>query len=195
MSPFRRSARVHFTALACLLLVTVAFALAAASGATLAGSKPLLIRLSGLLAPEIAGRQVTTLAQARRAFGTVALRPGHAASRATCVAAWPALGLVIDFPEAGPAFCAGAHVGPWMEIAVTRVRWHTAAGLAVGDTVRRAHELYPNGRSLGFLGRGPAWQLETGGPMCDGGPPLALAALLNGGRVAELAVLRVPACG
>jgi hypothetical protein len=31
--------------------------------------------------------------------------------------------------------------------------------------------------------------------MCDGGPTLALAAKLAGGRVVALEVVRVPACG
>jgi hypothetical protein len=134
------------------------------------------IRLDRLLAPTVNGNAIAKLTDATRAFGAPAHRTG-------CTASWPQLRLALDTCGVGP------------QITATATTWRTTKGLHPGDTAARAHTLYPNGRSLAFLNRGTLWQLETGGAMCDGGPTLALAAKLAGGRVVALEVVRVPACG
>jgi hypothetical protein len=138
----------------------------------------LTIALNHQLAPSVAGHRITSYQAAVRAFG----RPTHVFR--SCDALWGHLALEVD---------ACSSIG--IQITVTAANWRTTAGLHVGDTAARAHALYPQGRSLSFLGRGNLWQLETGGLMCDGGPTLALAAKLAGGRVTALEVVRVPACG
>ena len=145
-------------------------------------------------APEIAGKRIGTYAQAVRAFGQPALVvPGARAT--TCKALWPRSGLEIDFSTVHPGACAGTNLGAWSEVLARAPRWHSYAGLRVGDTERKLHALYPSARRLDFLGLGRLWELETGGPLCDGGPPLALAARARGGRISALAIVHVPACG
>jgi hypothetical protein len=134
------------------------------------------IRLDRLLAPTVNGRQIATQRDATRIFGT----PSRSAK---CTADWSKLTLELNTCGIG------------VELTATAPTWRTASGLHPGDTAARAHTLYPSGRSLNFLARGTLWQLETGGAMCDGGPTLALAAKLAGGRVVALEVVRVPACG
>jgi len=75
------------------------------------------------------------------------------------------------------------------------LRWHTRHGLHVGDSESKLSSLYPDARSLRFLQLGDVRELETGGPLCDGGPPLALAARIVSGQVGALLVVHVPACG
>ena len=53
-----------------------------------------------------------------------------------------------------------------------------------------AGELRKATRGLGAL-----LELERGGPLCDGGPPFAVAARIAGGTVVALLVVHVPACG
>ena len=132
------------------------------------------IQLERLLAPTVNGHAVANERDAANIFGTPATRTG-------CTARWPAF--TVDTCGIG------------IELTVTSPAWRTARGLHPGDTAARAHALYPHGRSLAFLHKGMLWQLETGGTMCDGGPTLALAAKLAGGRVTALEVVRVPACG
>ena len=83
----------------------------------------------------------------------------------------------------------------WWQVTMRAARWHTRLGLRVGDGERELHSRYPDATRLDFLGLGALWELETGGPLCDGGPPLALAARVASGRVGALLVVRVPACG
>ena len=144
--------------------------------AAFALAHPYTIELDRLLAPTVNGHAVASERDAARLFGT----PAHTSR---CTASWPKLTLALNTCGIGP------------EITVTATTWRTTKGLHPGDTAARAHALYPQGRSLDFLDRGTLWQLETGGAMCDGGPTLALAAKLAGGRVAALEVVRVPACG
>ena len=150
--------------------------LIAALALTHAATPTYTIRLDRLLAPTVNGRQIATQRDATRAFGAPSSRSG-------CTAHWSKLTLALNTCGIGP------------ELTATAPTWRTAAGLHPGDTATRAHTLYPTGRSLNFLQRGTLWQLETGGAMCDGGPTLALAAKLAGGRVVALEVVRVPACG
>jgi hypothetical protein len=138
------------------------------------------IRLDTGAAPELAGRHIGTYPQAVRAFG----RAGLVARRTA-----------IDFSTSRTGACALADLGSWLEVRATAPRWHTSAGLRVGAAEQRLHSLYPDARRLSFLGRGPLWELETGGPLCDGGPPLALAGRVEASRVTALAVVHVPACG
>jgi hypothetical protein len=138
----------------------------------------LTIALNHQPAPSVAGHRITSYQAAVRAFGT----PTRVFS--SCDALWGRIALEVDA-------CSGIGI----QVTVTATNWRTTAGLYVGDTAARAHALYPQGRSLAFLGRGSLWQLETGGLMCDGGPTLALAAKLAGGHVSALEVVRVPACG
>ena len=168
--------------------------LPAATG-SLAVSPQFTIRLAYRLEPELGGRQIVTLAEARHSFGPPRLITRRPGTPVACAASWPALGLVIDFSASNPTSCARQELGSWVEIVARARRWHTQAGLHVADSEQRVHSLYPDARSLDFLGSGRAWQLETGGPLCDGGPPLSLAALIGNHHVQALAVLRVPACG
>jgi hypothetical protein len=144
--------------------------------AALTLAQPHTIQLDRLPAPTVDGHSIATERDAARLFG----RPAHTTS---CTAVWPRLTFALNTCGIGP------------EITVTSTSWRTATGLHPGDTSARTHALYPQGRSLDFLGRGALWQLETGGTLCDGGPTLALAAKLAAGRVVALEVVRVPACG
>jgi hypothetical protein len=153
------------------------------------------IRLDTGPAPELAGRHIGTYRQAVRAFGRARLVARETATHPTCAAAWPLLGLQIDFSTSRTGACALTDLGSWLEVRATAARWHTSAGLRVGAAEQRLHSLYPDARRLSFLGRGPLWELETGGPLCDGGPPLALAGRVEESRVTALAVVHVPACG
>jgi hypothetical protein len=150
--------------------------LLAALALTHGGSPTYTIQLDRLTAPTVNGHRIATERDATRIFGA----PSRAAR---CTAGWSAFALEVNT------------CGNGIELTATARSWHTAAGLRPGDTAARAHALYPQGRSLGFLNRGTLWQLETGGLMCDGGPTLALAAKLTTGRVVALEVVRVPACG
>jgi hypothetical protein len=150
--------------------------LIAALALTHTGAPTYTVRLDRLLAPTVNGHALTSVASATRILGT----PSR---RAQCTATWPKLALELNTCGIG------------VELTATATTWRTAAGLHPGDTATRTHALYPQGRSLSFLNRGALWQLETGGAMCDGGPTLALAAKLAGGRVVALEVVRVPACG
>ena len=132
------------------------------------------ITLDRLLAPAVNGHAIAGERDAAHILG----RP---TTRTTCTARWPAFTLDT--------------CGIGVEVATTSPAWRSAKGLRPGDAAARARALYPQGRSLAFLHRGTLWQLETGGAMCDGGPTLALAAKLAGGRVSALEVVRVPACG
>jgi hypothetical protein len=152
------------------------------------------IRLDSGAAPLIAGKRVGTVSQAVRAFGRPARLVSVPGPAPACRASWPVLGLTIVFSTADVASCS-ASTGSWIRVTATAPRWHTTAGLHVGDMERRLHALYPDARRLDFLGLGPIWELETGGPLCDGGSPLSLGGRVRAGRVAALTVLHVPACG
>jgi len=150
--------------------------LIAALALTHTGAPTYTVRLDRLIAPTVNGHTLTSVAGATRIFGT----PSR---RARCTAVWSKPALELNTCGIG------------VELTATATTWRTVSGLQPGDTASRAHALYPQGRSLSFLNRGTLWQLETGGAMCDGGPTLALAAKLAGGRIVALEVVRVPACG
>jgi hypothetical protein len=153
------------------------------------------LHLDASSAPLIASKRIGTFAQALRAFGRAArVVPGTGPTR-TCNAFWTKFGLEIDFSTLQPGACTARNLGAWSEVTVRTPRWHTYAGLRVGDTEQKLHVLYPTARRLDFLGLGRLWELETGGPLCDGGPPLALAAQARAGRISALAIVHVPACG
>jgi hypothetical protein len=152
------------------------------------------LRLDQGQAPKIAGRRIGTFRQAVRAFSRPAAVAPKAGAVASCRASWPKLGLAIEF-SAPSARCEVASLGSWLTVTASTRRWYSSAGLRVGDAAGRLHDLYPQARRLDFLGYGPAWELETGGPYCDGGPPLALAAIVRANRVTSLIVTHVPACG
>jgi hypothetical protein len=164
----------------------------AASGAN---RRNLTLRLDLGSAPLIAGARVDTLPQAVRAFGRPARLSAVPGSTPSCRASWPALALAIEFSTAGPGVCVPRSLGSWTQVTATGARWHTRAGLYVGASEARLHALYPDARRLDFLGQGRIWELETGGPYCDGGPPLSLGARVPVNRVGALVVLHVPACG
>ena len=111
----------------------------------------------------------------------------------TCLASWRRYGLEMRFDTAGA--CASSDLGVWRQVTMRALRWHTRLGLHVGDSEAKLNSLYPDARSLRFLGLGDLRELETGGPLCDGGPPLALAARIASGKVGALLVVHVPACG
>jgi hypothetical protein len=154
-----------------------------------------VVRLDAALAPELAGTHVATLRQAVRAFGTPDRVLPAAGSRPLCRASWQRLGLEIRFSTAKAGACSVSDMRSWWQVTMRAARWHTRLGLGVGDGERDLHSRYPNARRLDFLGLGALWELETGGPLCDGGPPLALAARVVSGRVGALLVVHVPACG
>jgi hypothetical protein len=145
--------------------------------------------------PSIAGRAIGTFAQAARFLGRPARIAPHGERPPTCEAKWPTLALRIDFTSAQPGSCAPRALGTWVDVEARDARWHTLAGLHVGATERRLLTLYPHTRRLDFLAKGRLWELETGGPLCDGGPTLALAGQVRSARVSALEVVRVPACG
>jgi hypothetical protein len=105
------------------------------------------------------------------------------------------LALAIDFAAGAAGSCSADSLGAWREVRASAPRWHTAAGLRVGDGENRLHALYPAARPLDFLGLGHLWEIGTGGPLCDGGPPLSLGAHVVAGRVDALLIVHVPACG
>jgi hypothetical protein len=183
---------------AAFILATVLALVALVPGADAAPGTSRLaftLRLDRGAAPLIAGRPVGTLSQAIRVVGPPAKLVPLSGATPTCRTSWPALGLTIDFETAGSTSCTAGNLDAWAQVTATGRRWHTTAGLHVGDTERRLHALYPAARQLDFLGKGRIWELETGGPFCDGGPPLSLGARARSGRITALTVLHVPACG
>jgi hypothetical protein len=164
----------------------------AASGAN---RRNLTLRLDLGSAPLIAGTRVDTFPQAVRAFGRPARLSAVPGSTPSCRASWPALALSIEFSTVGRGACATQSLGSWIRVTATGARWHTRAGLYVGASEASLHAIYPDARRLDFLGQGRIWELETGGPYCDGGPPLSLGARVPVNRVGALVVLHVPACG
>jgi len=153
------------------------------------------LRLDRGAAPLIAEKRVGTFAQAVRVVGRPARLLPVPRAVPVCRAYWLALELTIEFSTTQPASCSAQNLGSWAQVAATSRRWHTIAGLRVGDSERRLHALYPQSRRLDFLGQGRVWELETGGPYCDGGAPLSLGARVGAGRVNALTILHVPACG
>jgi hypothetical protein len=150
------------------------------------------VRLDVTPTPVLAGAHVGTLKQAVRLFGKpdrLAYLPG---TRPLCSALWRRVGVEIRFSTDVGCSASGA----WWQVRLRAARWHTKLGLHVGDSGAKLRALYPHAARLDFLGLGSAlWELETGGPLCDGGPPLALAARLATGRVDSLFAVHVPACG
>jgi hypothetical protein len=153
------------------------------------------LRLDRGDAPLIAGRRVGSFSQAIRVVGRPARLSPVSRAVPVCRAYWPPLELTIEFSTTQPASCSAQNLGSWAQVTASGRRWHTTAGLHVGDSERRLHALYPQARRLDFLGQGRVWELETGGPYCDGGSPLSLGARVHAGRVNALTILHVPACG
>jgi hypothetical protein len=188
---------------ACFVLVLVApparpasRGLVASAGRSGTASNPLryTLRLDLRIVPEIAGKRVATFRQALRVFGQPAVLAPKAGVAPSCRASWPKLGLAIEFSTRAST-CAIADLGSWLTVTATSRRWHADSGLSVGDPEPKLHRLYPQARRLDFLGYGPTWELETGGPFCDGGPPLALGAVVRKSHITSLIVVHVPACG
>ncbi|NUR76997.1 MAG: hypothetical protein HOQ28_12030 [Thermoleophilia bacterium] len=165
------------------LLVALAF--------TTATPLTYVVRLDSGSAPVLAGARVGTLTQATRTFGKPDRVLPLTGTHPVCRALWGRLGLEIRFSAASRCSTPGS----WLQVTMRAARWHTSLGLRAGDREARLHALYPDARRLDFLGLGTLWELETGGPLCDGGPPLALAGRTADGRVNALLVVHVPACG
>jgi hypothetical protein len=165
------------------LLVALAF--------TAAAPTTYVATLDSGSAPVLAGARVGTLGQATRTFGRPDLVLPLTGAHPVCRALWRRYGLEIRFSAASGCSTAGS----WSQVTMRAARWHTRRGLRVGDRETKLHALYPDARRLDFLGLGALWELETGGPLCDGGPPLALAGRVGGGMVSALLVVHVPACG
>jgi hypothetical protein len=153
------------------------------------------LRLDTEPAPLIAGKRIGTLSDAIHGFGRPARISLLAPRKHACRASWLGRGLAIDFSSTAPTACSVTAGSQWAEVVATDSRWHTTAGLRVDDSSGDLRALYPRARRLSFLHLGPLWELETGGPYCDGGPPLSLAARVIGDRVTALLVVHVPACG
>lgn len=153
------------------------------------------VRLDTASAPELAGTHVATFRQAVRAFGPPDRVVPVAGVRPVCRASWQRLGLEIRFTTAKAGACTASDMRSWWQVTMRAAHWHTRLGLQVGDGKDKLHSRYPYASRLDFLGLGPLWELETGGPLCDGGSPLALAARIVNGRVGALVVVHVPACG
>jgi hypothetical protein len=165
------------------LLVALAF--------TTAAPATYVARLDSGSAPVLAGARVGTLEQATRTFGKPDLVLPLRGTNAVCRVAWKRYGLEIRFSAASGCNTPGS----WSRVTMHAARWHTRLGLHVGDSEAKLHALYPDAPRLDFLGFGALWELETGGPLCDGGPPLAVAGRVAGGRVTAILVVHVPACG
>jgi hypothetical protein len=150
-----------------------------------------LARLDSGAAPVLAGARVGTLGQAVRSFGKPDRVVPLAGTRPVCRAVWQRYGLEIRFSAVSGCIAPGS----WWQVTMRGLRWHTGLDLYVGDGEAKLHALYPDARRLDFLGLGALWELETGGPFCDGGPPLALAGRIVAGKVDSLIVVHVPACG
>jgi hypothetical protein len=164
----------------------VALTVAVAAPAT-----TLVARLDTGPVPVIAGARVGTLRQAVRRFGKPDRAVPVTGTRPVCLAIWRQYGLEIRFSTS-----TGCRTpGPWWQVTMRAARWQTRTGLHVGDDEAKLHSLYPDAKRLDFPGLGTLWKLETGGPLCDGGPPLALAARTAADRITALLVLHVPACG
>jgi hypothetical protein len=147
-------------------------------------------RLDTTASPVLAGRHIGTYPQAVRLFGKPDVRR---VTGATCAVTWRRSGLEMRFHTAGA--CAAGDLRSWSQVTMRALRWHTKLGLHVGDSEAKLNSIYPDARSLRFLGLGDLRELETGGPLCDGGPPLALAARVVSAKVGALLAVHVPACG
>jgi hypothetical protein len=152
-------------------------------------------KLDTTSSPVLAGTHVATFRQATLVFGKPDRIVRIAGARGLCAVSWNRYGLEIRFSTAQGAGCNTRDLRSWWQVTMRALRWHTRTGLHVGDGEAKLHSLYPDASRLDFLGLGALWELETGGPLCDGGPPLALAARVVSARVAALAVVHVPACG
>jgi hypothetical protein len=177
------------------LFVAVVCAVSAApvGAGVVAPSPAYSLRLDSEPAPLIAGHRVGTFGRAVETFGqprTIS----SVAQQPVCEAAWPRIGLRISFSATREGLCVEKTLGSWRQVAALTPRWHTDGGLRVGDPAARLHALYPQARRLDFVGAG-IWELEDGGPPCDGGLPLVIAARLERGVVRSLTILHIPACG
>jgi len=152
-------------------------------------------KLDTAAAPLLAGRQVGTFPQAVGLFGKPDRVGTVAGGRPMCSLSWRRHGLEMRFLTAAAGSCGSSDLRSWWQVTMRAVSWHTRLGLHVGDSEAKLSALYPDARSLGFLGLGALRELETGGPLCDGGPTLALAARIKSGKVGALLVVHVPACG
>jgi hypothetical protein len=191
--PHRPRCRGRFAAIAVAL--AAALLVPAASRAGLGGANDYTLDLDLQATPKIGGEHIGTIQQAARAFGRPRVAATTVMATRACRALWPRLGLAIDFAPPRAPSCSSPHLGRWLDVVATGRRWHTVGGLHVGDREARLRALYPSTRPLDFLGAGHLVELKTGGPYCDGGPPLALAARVGLGLVRALLVVRVPACG
>src|SRR5207237_9301959 len=132
-------------------------------------------KLDTAAAPLLAGRQVGTFPQAVRPFGKpdrVGRVPG---GRPMCSRSWRRHGLEMRFLTAAAGSCGSSDLRSWWQVTMRAVSWHTRLGLHVGDSEAKLSSLYPDARSLGFLGRGALRERGAGGPLGDGWPTLPLA--------------------
>jgi hypothetical protein len=141
----------------------------------------------------LAGRHVGTFPQAVRLFGKPDRLGTVAGGQPVCLVSWQRLRLEMRFRTAGT--CTPSNLRSWSQVTMRALRWHTSLGLHVGDGEAKLVALYPGAQRLRFLGLGDLRELETGGPLCDGGAPLALAARVVSGKIGALLVVHVPACG
>jgi hypothetical protein len=160
-----------------------------------AAPRSYVVSLDTAFAPELAGTHVATLQHAVRTFGAPDRILPVAGARSECRASWQRLGLEIRFSTAKAGACRASDLRSWWQVTMRAARWHTRLGLHVGDGESKLHSRYPDASRLDFLGLGVLWKLEAGGPLCDGGSPLAVAARIVSGRVGALVVVHVPACG
>jgi len=178
------------------LVLSVALQLASEKQAARTASGPsFTLRLDSGAAPLIDGKRVAALEQGMRVLGPPARVSFISGSSPRCRAIWPTLGLTIDFASRQPPSCAAPALGSWIAMTASDPRWHSSGGLRVGDPASRLRGLYPTAHRLGFLGQGDLWEIETGGPLCDGGPPIALGGRILSNRVVSLVIVHVPACG
>src|SRR5919201_2608492 len=116
--------------------------LVARQASTLAGTQGYTLDLDLQAAPKIAGAHIGTFQQAVRTFGEPTLASATVATAPACKAVWPRLGLEIDFAATAAASCSAPLLGRWLNVVATAPRWHTTAGLRVGDTENRLRVLY-----------------------------------------------------
>src|SRR5690242_1358439 len=120
------------------------------------------VRLDSSPSPVLADAHVGTFHQASRLFGPPDRLAPATDAPTGCNAVWRRLGLSI-------AFAASCETpGVWQRMTLTARRWHTRLGLRVGDVATKLHALYPDARRLDLPSLGKPWELETGGPLCDG---------------------------
>jgi hypothetical protein len=160
-----------------------ALALSTLGAATLAATAPHIVFGDRSAGGIVAGR--TTAAQAVARYGAPAT--SHPRGASSCLRAWPAAGLTVDFLSFDGAPCSR---GVAVTITLTGPSWRTARGLRVGDPLMRIHDLFPSATH-----HADGWWLVTRHACKEVGAAAfgGLRARLRGGRVAAL-VLQAGVC-